>query len=87
MDLQLGVFVGVDGHNESKLESRGFSIGFQSITSSDAVTTLFNAVSCALKQGSNSAIRPCRIPYQLLRDVPKHTIAKAYHCRQYTDSR
>ena len=79
MDLQFGIFVGVDRHDESKLESRGFCIGFQSITSSDAVTTYLTQ-SAALKQGSTSAIRPCRIPYQLLRDVPKHTIAKAYHC-------
>ena len=79
MDLQFGIFVGVDRHDESKLESRGFCIGFQSHRRTQSQRYLTQ--SAALKQGSTPRIRPCCIPYQLLRDVPKHTIATAYYCR------
>lgn len=93
MDLQFGIFVGVDRHDESKLESQCFCIGFQSITSSDAVTTLVITQSAALKQGgalaqfqktdlavflTNCA---CCATYQRI-PLQRRTTA-----RQYTDNR
>ena len=80
MDLQFGIFVGVDRHDESKLEKVGVFVSVFSQSHRRTQSQHYLTQSTALKQGSTSAIRLCRIPYQLLRHVPKHTIAKAYHC-------
>ena len=87
MDLQFGIFVGVDRHDESKLESRVFFIGFQSITSSGRSHNVIQRSQLrsneAVLQQSDLAVllTNCCATYQ---SIPLQRCTTA---RQYTDSR
>jgi len=81
MDLQFGIFVGVDGHDEGKLQSLGFCIGFQSHrrTQSRSRSQL----------RSNKRAKNPTLPYYLSTAVrrTKAYVQRRTTAQQYTDSR